>query len=258
MAIAKRWGSAGVVLLVGWLSLSLRARADGAGSAPLADDPTLIALAVALSCADAPDGVERAPGDSPGAGAEPEIELIATIRAKALRFDAVPDGDVVLRAAGKRRTVWKAERVNLPVHPERGVVYRDVQVRLSIATDADELAAMLREARRAARGIRIDGDAPAGSAAQAAPAAPVAAPAPITAPTAPSPPIAPPAPVATAPVEVVAPPAPAEQDPAGALPPPPPPPPLPEASVPSATASTPLSADIPPAPRADAATVLPR
>src|SRR6266508_4468692 len=117
MAIPKRWGAAAAVLLVA--GSTPRAGASG-GGAPLADDPTLIALAVALSCADAPEGVERAPGDSPGAGAEPEIELIATIRAKALRFDAVPDGDVVLRAAGKRRTAWKAERVNLPVHAEAG------------------------------------------------------------------------------------------------------------------------------------------
>ncbi len=147
------------------------ARAEGGGAMPLADDPTLIALAVALSCSDAPEVIEVAPqGPSGPAPTGPEIELVATVRAKALRFDEVPKVDVVFRGEGKRKTVWKTERVNLPRHPEPGVTYRDVQVRLTISSDVEELTSMLRQARLAARGIRIEDEA------GPAPAEPVQAP----------------------------------------------------------------------------------
>ncbi len=161
---------AGAAALLLATSATPAAHADGGGAMPLADDPTLIALAVALSCSDAPEGGEAAPqGPSGPAAAGPEIELVATVRAKALRFDEVPKVDVVFRGTGKRKTVWKTERVNLPMHPEPGVTYRDVQLRLTISSDVDELTSMLRQARLAARGIRVEEDA-------GPPAAPVEAP----------------------------------------------------------------------------------
>jgi hypothetical protein len=189
MASAKRWWAGVVVLLVAGASPAW-ARAEPAAST-LADDPTLIALAVALSCADAPEAVEAAPQPPAGlAVAGPEIELAATVRAKTLQFDEVPKVDAVLHGMGRQRTVWKAERVNLPVHPQPGVVYRDVQVRLTISGDLDELSAMLRQAKQASRGIRIVDLA----AARAATPAPTATAAPTPSPTA-----APaPAPAATA------------------------------------------------------------
>lgn len=154
MASVKRWLSGIVVLAV--VGVSPAARAE-AGASPLADDPTLIALAVALSCSDAPEVVEAAPqGPSAPAATGPEIELVATVRAKTLRFEEVPKVDVVFRGSGKRKTVWKTERVNLPMHPQPGVVYHDVQVRLTISSDLEELTSMLREAKRASRGIRIE------------------------------------------------------------------------------------------------------
>jgi hypothetical protein len=188
MASMKRWLSGIVVLLVAGLPPAVRAETS---ASPLADDPTLIALAVALSCADAPEAIEAAPqGPGGPAAGGPEIELVATVRAKTLKFDEVPKVDVVFRGTSKRRTVWKTERVNLPVHPQPGVVYRDVQVRLTISSDLDELTAMLRDAKRASRGIRIeDPAAPVAPAAAkvadpprpAHPAAPAPAPAPVAA-----------------------------------------------------------------------------
>jgi hypothetical protein len=167
MASVKRWLS-GILVLVVVVAVSPAARAETTGGSPLADDPTLIALAVALSCSDAPEVVEAAPqGPSAPAATGPEIELVATVRAKTLRFEEVPKVDVVFRGTGKRKTVWRTERVNLPMHPQPGVVYHDVQVRLTISSDLDELTSMLREARRASRGIRIE---------DALAAAPVAAP----------------------------------------------------------------------------------
>ncbi len=169
MANPSRWVAVVVLAALGE-ALPSRAGAEGAesGSAPLADDPTLVALAVALSCAEAPDVIEAPPAEPSGPAAEgPELALVATVRAKALRFDEVPKVDVAFKGNGKRRTVWKTERVNLPTRPEPGVTYRDVQLRLTITTSFEELESMLRDAKRASRGIRIEQENP--------PAAPAAA-----------------------------------------------------------------------------------
>lgn len=172
MTSAKRWLSGAVILLLAAASPAW-ARGDATGAPSLADDPTLIALAVALACAEAPEAIEAAPqGPSGAATAGPELELVATVRAKTLVFDEVPKVDVVFRGAGKRKAVWKTERVNLPAHPEPGVVYRDVQVRLTLTSDVEELTSMLRDAKRASKGIRLE------DAAAAVPPAPAATPAP--------------------------------------------------------------------------------
>ena len=142
---------------------------------PLADDPTLIALAVSLSCANAPDAEEAAPPPStPPAKAGPELVLVATVRAKALKFDEVPKVDVAFRGSGPRRTVWKTERVNLPIHPEAGVTYHDVAVRLTITSTIEELGELLSRAKRASRGIHVESDDAAPPVAPAAASAPTA------------------------------------------------------------------------------------
>ena len=190
MATRSRWAAVGVGLVAvlgGLLPVGAGAQGAQGGSTPLADDPTLIALAVALSCAEAPDVVEAPSAAPSGPAAEgPELELVATVRAKALRFDEVPKVDVVFKGTGKRRTAWKTERVNLPAHPEPGVTYRDVQVRLTITTDFEELGSMLQQAQRASRGVRIEPATPA--------VVPVAAPAKASAPASPVAPVPPAAP----------------------------------------------------------------
>ncbi|HEY6099621.1 MAG TPA: hypothetical protein VIW03_09335 [Anaeromyxobacter sp.] len=158
MSARSRWVAAALAALLGGAIPAKAPAAEGPGDAsPLADNATLIALAVALSCADAPEAVAAPPAEGAGVPAEgPALELAATVHAAALRFDEVPKVDVVFHGNGKRRTVWKAERVNLPAHPEAGVTYRDVQVRLTITSDIDELASLLNEAKRASRGVRIE------------------------------------------------------------------------------------------------------
>jgi hypothetical protein len=156
------------------------ARAVAQAPSPLADDPTLIALAVSLACAHGPEGGEQLTPPEPQAPTSkgPELELVALVRAKAIKFDDVPHIDVKFKGSGKRRTTWRTERVNLPMHPEPGVVYRDVAVRLTVTTTVDELGDLLAQAKRASSGIRMeadDGVAPA--APPASPAAPVVAPA---------------------------------------------------------------------------------
>jgi hypothetical protein len=203
------------------------AQADGdatSGATPVADDATLIALAVALACAE-PLVATAAAEPSPAATVPaPEIELVATVRARSLRFDEIPRLDAILRGGGAgRRTSWKAERVNLPLRPEPGTVYRDVQVRLTVVTDPDGLGTLLREAKRAARGIRLE-DAP--------PTTGPPAGAPIAAPVL----VGDPAPRAAPPrTDALPPPPPAAPQGAanGALPPPPPPPPAPGDAAPS-------------------------
>jgi hypothetical protein len=129
------------------------ARADPAGPPSPADDLTLLALAVALSSG-APDADAAPAASASDPDAPPRTELVATVRAKALRLDEAPDAEPLLLLA--RRTSWATERLNLPALPVPGVVYRDVEVRLTVAGDVDDVAALLAEARRAARGIRIE------------------------------------------------------------------------------------------------------
>lgn len=163
-----------------------RSAADAPGGAgQLADDPTLIALAVSLACAEAPDAAESPPsGPETIAPAGPELELVATVRAKALRFDEVPKISIKFLGKTPRRTVWKTERVNLPVHPEPGVTYRDVAVRLTVTSSLEELSSLLAQAKRASRGITLETDEASAAPRPPAPPAPPAAP---EAPAVPSP-----------------------------------------------------------------------
>jgi hypothetical protein len=150
-----------------------RAAAAAAGTAP--DDATLLALAIGLSLE--PDPTRVPGGGSPRAAAPTvrfalaettseaaaeEVELSATVRAKTLRFDAVPDRMRILPPGGAVPVVWRVERVNLPARPERGRVYGDVEVRLTVTTSRGVLAALLAEARHAARSVSI-GPAPSGA-----------------------------------------------------------------------------------------------
>jgi hypothetical protein len=147
----------------GWVAALLcaaasAARADPAEAPTPPDDLTLLALALALSSSDAPHGAGAPSGAASDPDAPPRTEIVATVRAKALRLDEVPDAEALLVLA--RRTSWTAERLNLPVRPEPGAVYRDVEVRLTVAGDLDDVTALLAEARRAARGIRIEPEPP--------------------------------------------------------------------------------------------------
>jgi hypothetical protein len=174
MALRTWWAVVVAVVIGGGLApRAARAVESGQGSTPLADDRTLVALAVALACADAPQAEPPAPG-GPALGAPandgPELELVATVHAKALKFDVVPKTQVVFQGSGRRKTTWKTERVNLPMNPQPGVTYRDVAVRLTVTSDIQELAALLREAKKAAAGIQMEQqvDPPAAPAAPAA------------------------------------------------------------------------------------------
>ena len=83
----RAWRAAmSVAVLAGAYPRLARAADSGQGSTPLADDRTLVALAVALACAEAPEAGAGAPELSAAApaGQGPELELVATVHARAL------------------------------------------------------------------------------------------------------------------------------------------------------------------------------
>jgi len=141
----------------------LAPRPSAAEPAPelAADDVALTALALALATAPAPEELPPARSGEP-----PRIELVATVRAARLVFDEVPR----LRVAygGTRRVAWRAERRNLPARVAPGVLYEDVEVKVSLTGRLEEVEALLQDARRAAQGIRAT-PGPGASAAEVAP-----------------------------------------------------------------------------------------
>ena len=65
----------------------------------------------------------------------PDIALDADVKMRELRFEKVPDPEVRFRGNTERNSVWTSRRVNLPAEVEEGVVYRDAEIRLRIATE---------------------------------------------------------------------------------------------------------------------------
>jgi hypothetical protein len=73
-----------------------------------------------------------------------DIAITATVTAKELRFEAVPNPTVDFPGRPKRDTVWDAERDNLPRPVEPGVTYRNIGIRLKIVSrfaDIDRIVA---------------------------------------------------------------------------------------------------------------------
>jgi hypothetical protein len=73
-----------------------------------------------------------------------DISITATVTAKELRFEIVPNPTVEFPGKPSRDTVWDAERDNLPRPVEPGVTYRDIGIRLKIVSrfaDIDRIVA---------------------------------------------------------------------------------------------------------------------
>lgn len=73
-----------------------------------------------------------------------DLAITATVTARELRFDVVPNPTVEFTGKPKRDTVWNAERQNLPRPVQPGVTYRDIGIRLTITSvfaDIDRIVA---------------------------------------------------------------------------------------------------------------------
>jgi hypothetical protein len=66
----------------------------------------------------------------------PDISLDADVRMRELCFDKAPNPEVRFRGNTRRNSVWGSGRENLPDEVREGVVYRNVGVRLRIASEA--------------------------------------------------------------------------------------------------------------------------
>ena len=73
-------------------------------------------------------------GGARPADERPEVEFTARVRAEELRFREVPETRVSFRGHPERDSVSVTERENLPEEAEEGVTYRNVGVRLRIAS----------------------------------------------------------------------------------------------------------------------------
>lgn len=70
----------------------------------------------------------------------PDIEFTATVKARELRFERVPENEVRFRGSPGRESVSGTERENLPEEVEEGVTYHDARVRLRIASKVTDTA----------------------------------------------------------------------------------------------------------------------
>src|SRR3712207_9282891 len=65
----------------------------------------------------------------------PDIAFDAEVRMRELHFEEVPDPEVCFQGSTRRTSVWKSRRENLPDEVHEGVIYRNAEVRLRIATE---------------------------------------------------------------------------------------------------------------------------
>ncbi len=65
----------------------------------------------------------------------PDIDFTANVKARELRFDEVPETKVQFWGHPEFDSISGTERKNLPEEVRQGVTYRDVSVRLRIASE---------------------------------------------------------------------------------------------------------------------------
>lgn len=73
-----------------------------------------------------------------------DLTITATVTARELRFETVPDAKVEFTGQPRRETEWDAVRENLPRPVQPGVTYRDIGIRLKIVSvfaDIDRIVA---------------------------------------------------------------------------------------------------------------------
>jgi hypothetical protein len=71
----------------------------------------------------------KQPRKQPDALKRPDVELTAEVKFRKLRFDKVPETEVLFPGYLERETVSGTERKNLPEEVEEDVTYRDARIR---------------------------------------------------------------------------------------------------------------------------------
>jgi hypothetical protein len=78
---------------------------------------------------------------------EGDVVIIANVTAKELKFEVVPNTSVEFPGKPEeRKTVWEAERDNLPDKIEPGVTYRNIGIRLRIVSRFADIERIVAEA----------------------------------------------------------------------------------------------------------------
>jgi hypothetical protein len=75
-----------------------------------------------------------------------DVAIIANVTAKELRFEVVPNPTVEFLGKDKTKTIWHADRYNLPDKIEPGVTYRNIGIRLKITSRLAEIERIVAEA----------------------------------------------------------------------------------------------------------------
>lgn len=75
-----------------------------------------------------------------------DISITATVRARELTFEVVPNPTVEFPGRHERETVWDAVRENLPPAVQPGVTYRDIGIRLKIVSRFADIERIVAEA----------------------------------------------------------------------------------------------------------------
>lgn len=75
-----------------------------------------------------------------------DLSITGSVTGRELKFEIVPNPTVEFPGKPERKTVWEADRQNLPRPVEPGVTYRNIGVRLRIASRFADIEQIVAEA----------------------------------------------------------------------------------------------------------------
>jgi len=97
--------------------------------------------------------------DAAGGVGKPDIEFSANVKARELRFEEKPETEVRFWGYPERNSVSANERKNLPEEVQQDVTYRNVDVRLHIASElvtTEEEPDATKAAKQMAKELGVD------------------------------------------------------------------------------------------------------
>lgn len=75
-----------------------------------------------------------------------DLSITGSVTAKELKFESVPNPTVEFFGKPERKTLWEADRRNLPRPVEPGVTYRNIGIQLRIASRFADIERIVAEA----------------------------------------------------------------------------------------------------------------